>query len=155
MRGISCARDFVSCKRDFGQDCFGTLWRGPGKSSRNCIDLTGSRVCMPVNGLGKTWLHRYCTDCNANAAGLGGHLVWQRVAADFTSRQHRRRQEELDAKREANIKRREAERQAKAAEEAQKLKEDAIAKSNMIVTEFTDRAVSADPLVLALAPRQR
>jgi len=72
----------------------------------------------------------------------------RQAASDRAER--RRRQEEIDAKREANIKRKEAERQAKAAEGAQKLKEDAIAKSNMIVANFTDRAVTTSPMLVSV-----
>mmetsp|Transcript_62053 Transcript_62053/g.108640 ORF Transcript_62053/g.108640 Transcript_62053/m.108640 type:complete len:234 (-) Transcript_62053:60-761(-) len=57
---------------------------------------------------------------------------------------------ELNAKREANIKAREAERQARAAEEAKQLKTDSVAKSKAIVSTFTERTVPVDTTLVSI-----
>lgn len=68
--------------------------------------------------------------------------------------ERRRKQAELDAKREANIRKKEEERLSKAAEGAQKLKTDHVAKSNAIVSSFAERAVPADPEMVSAMNRR-
>eukprot|EP00405_Crypthecodinium_cohnii_P010276 CAMPEP_0206433430 /NCGR_PEP_ID=MMETSP0324_2-20121206/8526_1 /ASSEMBLY_ACC=CAM_ASM_000836 /TAXON_ID=2866 /ORGANISM="Crypthecodinium cohnii, Strain Seligo" /LENGTH=233 /DNA_ID=CAMNT_0053899689 /DNA_START=40 /DNA_END=741 /DNA_ORIENTATION=- len=69
-------------------------------------------------------------------------LCEEQRAAAHDRAEAKRHQQALDAKREENIRKREAERQRKAAEEAQKLKKDHIAHSSKIVSEFTERRSS-------------
>jgi len=60
-----------------------------------------------------------------------------------------KRNAELDAKREENLKLREAERQMRAAEEAKQLKCDAVAKSKAVVRAFTERTIPGDTALIS------
>jgi len=60
-----------------------------------------------------------------------------------------KRNAELNAKREENLKLREAERQMRAAEEGKQLKCDAVAKSKAVVRAFTERTIPGDTALIS------
>lgn len=60
-----------------------------------------------------------------------------------------KRNAELNAKREENLKLREAQRQLRAAEEAKQLKCDAVAKSKAVVRAFTERTIPGDTALIS------
>lgn len=61
-----------------------------------------------------------------------------------------RRDAELNARREENIRRRDAKRHQRAAEEASRLKNDATAKSKEVVSAFTDRTIPPETIAVSV-----